>query len=69
MQMQTSNRLEAEYEVPMLNELQPAFEFPGGQNDARPGLDNIPAGSEDDLPVGIRISTGSSILSLASVLT
>ncbi len=56
MQTQTSNRLEAEYEVPMLNELQPAFEVPGGQNDVRAGLDNVSPGGEDDLPVGIRIA-------------
>ena len=56
MQTQTSNRSEAECEVPMLNELQPAFEFPGSRNDARSGLENVPAGGEDDLPVGIRIA-------------
>lgn len=56
MQTQTSNHLEAECEVPMLIELQPAFEFLGSRNDTRPGLDNVLSGSEDDLPVGIRIA-------------
>ena len=54
--MQTSNRLEAKFVRPMLHELLPTFELPEGLHSTRPGLDHVPAGGEDELPVGIRIA-------------